>query len=94
MPLKCEKCGKETEGVRRRGPGHPRIPYCHVCYYPKRFAWCPECGGVMAAKSKSCGGCRRKKVLRRKIERLEEEIKKAKAELEGLEDKDGRQQAS
>lgn len=80
----CEKCGKETDGFRRRGPGHPTIPYCRVCFYPKRFAWC-ACGKVKSAGAFGCGTCNEKRVLAKRIPKLEAELQKAKDRLAFLE---------
>jgi len=82
--MKCEKCGKDTKGFRRNGPGHPTIPYCKVCFYPKRWAYC-ACGGVRSAKSNACHVCRAKNLLAEKIRRLQAGIDVARKELERLE---------
>jgi len=82
--MKCEKCGRDTKGFRRNGPGHPTIPYCKVCFYPKRWAYC-GCGSSRSAKSVSCHTCRRKEVLALKIKKLQAGIDAAHKELERLE---------
>jgi hypothetical protein len=81
--MKCEKCGRDTKGFRRDGPGHPTIPYCRVCFYPKRWTYC-VCGGVRCAKSNACRTCRRKEVLGQTIKKLQAGIDAANKELERL----------
>jgi len=82
--MKCEKCGRDAKGFRRTGPGHPTIPYCKVCFYPKLWAYC-ACGGARSAKSNACWTCRRKGLLAAKIVKLQAGIDAAHKELERLE---------
>lgn len=81
--MKCEKCGVETEGYRRPGPGHPRIPCCAVCYNPKRWAYC-GCGGRKGAKANHCKRCRGVVVLENKIVKLKGATADAQAKLDRL----------
>jgi hypothetical protein len=81
--MKCEKCGRDTKGFRRNGPGHPTIPYCKVCFYPKHWSYC-GCGGVRNTKSKACHACRRKEVLGQTIKKLQAGIDAAQKELDRL----------
>lgn len=81
--MKCEKCGRDTKGFRRNGPGHPTIPYCKVCFYPKLWSYC-ACGGARSAKSIACRTCCRKELLAAKIRKLQAGIDAAHKELERL----------
>lgn len=75
-PLKytCEKCGEQTEGVRRRGPSHPRIPYCKVCFYPRQYRRCPDCNKAISARSKACKNCYTIGVLEARMVRLNKQL--------------------
>ncbi len=81
--MKCEKCGRDTKGFRRNGPGHTVIPYCQVCFYPKRWAYC-GCGRIKGAKSSNCHECRSKQLLQAKKTRLEADLAAVSQELDHL----------
>jgi hypothetical protein len=80
----CEKCGVETEGYRRRGPSHPVIPYCKICYNPKRWKRCGECKATMTAGCRVCRSCRKRSLLIAKVVRLNTELQVAQMELNSL----------
>src|SRR3990172_7494148 len=54
--MTCEKCKRPTDGMLR--PSGVRIPRCRVCTYPKRWAYCSECGDERSAKAAHCWRCR------------------------------------